>query len=165
MTEREISDLAFAHGENRVQSFVIKPLFSVFLGAALASAFLEYWWTAVGFLCLMLYVGSIGARLLLHKGKTFTDLSREITPKLPPCTEDEYEGGLSDDQALELVRVTTRTTWAIAFGVAVLILTLGLQVYWAILAGLLVRWLSTPFVHLFVMSVALPTVRRRMVGR
>lgn len=126
-----MSELTLAHTERRIQTFLLKPL-SFFLIVAIAvSLYHEVWWAAVAFGLLWMYVGHIGSQLMIHRGKSFEELSQGITPELPANSENV----LSDDEMFHVVHTMLRLPLLVACIAVIFSIMLGMG-YWAALIGL-----------------------------
>lgn len=160
-----MSELSLLHTERRWQRFVLVPLNILFIASAILFFLKGAWWVGAAFVLLVLYIGHVGARLQIHQGRTFGQLSQGITPSLPPAPELPEQEDLSDEEIRILVATMIRTKAAIAVAAIVLCLGAGARWYWALLVGVAVYWIGHPIGSMAIALLSSPkAIRRRFRG-
>src|ERR1039457_1781328 len=135
-----MSQLAFAHAENRIQKFVLKPLSLAIIIATGAALYQHVWWAAGVFVLLWFYVGAIGARLGIHVGKSFDELAQGVTPNLAPEAAGD---DVSPEEMRELVRPMVHVSYVVTIATVAVLIAVGVKVWWALLIGVVVSWFGS----------------------
>jgi len=143
------------HTERRWQSLILVPLNVAALAFIVGTALKGAWFCSGAFVLLALYVGTIGARLQIHRNKTFQDLSTGITPQLKPADDEE----LSEDELHVIAATMVRTSYAWAAFVAVALMTGGVRYYWALLAAIGVWFVAQPVGSILIALLSRPSSR------
>jgi hypothetical protein len=137
-----MSSLLLQHAERRWQTFVLVPLNVVFVAGIAVSAWNGRWLLAGGFVFLVLYIGTVGARLTVHRGKGFEELSQGITPELPEILKSETDLAIGESRIL--VETMVRTLYAVILAAIVLCFAIGMRWYWSLLVAILVWFIGQP---------------------
>jgi hypothetical protein len=154
-----MSDLLLQHAERRWQRFILVPLNIAFIAGAGVSIWNGRWLFAGAFAFLVLYIGSVGARLTIHRGKNFKELSRGITPELPDLSSTE--GEFSESEMWRLTDTMVRTLYAVILAAVVIGFIVEWRWYWCLLAGLVVWLVGQP---LGALAVALASHNPKDLG-
>ena len=141
---------------------MLVPLNIFFIAAGLVSFLKGFWGAGVAFVALVLYIGHVGSRLRIHRGKSFTQLSEGISPSLPPASESPEQWELSDEERRSIAETMILTNYAIAVAAIVLCLAGGIDWYWDIFIGIRV-WLVGQQVGSFLIAL-LSNPQRRSNG-
>jgi hypothetical protein len=157
-----MSEIAFLHTERRWQRFILVPLNVGFIVAAVVLFLRHSWWAGSAFVLLVVYIGSVGSKLHIHRGKGFKELSQGITPELPESPARPEQEALSDAELRNLAETMIRTNYAIVVAVVVLCLAGGISWYWALLAGVLAWLVGQPVGSMVIALLSSPrTIRSR----
>lgn len=149
-----MSELALAHAEKRVQTFILKPLSFMFIVATLVTAYFHLWWAVGIYVLLWFYVGRVGVGLFIHQGKSFDELSKGVTPELPPSNNDDLDSYETRKLATTMVHVF----YVIAITGVVTLISYGVKIYWAFLVGVGIWFLTSVLAG---MSAALLSTKRK----
>jgi hypothetical protein len=137
-----MADASLQVAELRWQRWVLVPLWLDFVVSAVVALITQHWFVALGFVFLMWYIGTVGARLSIHHGKTFRQLAEGITPVIADTTDSTSETG--DDPRWRLTGTMLRTLYAVIIAAVLVVAGLGLRWYWVFTTGVCVWFFGRP---------------------
>jgi hypothetical protein len=161
---RRMSEIALLHTERRWQRFVLVPLNISFIIAAVVLFLRHSWWSGAAFILIVIYIGSAGSRLHIHRGKGFAALSQGITPSLPEAPAHPEHEALSDTEFRSLTDTMVRTNYAIVMAVVILCFAVSVRWYWALLAGVVAWLVSQPVGPIVIALLSSPRTLRSRFG-